>query len=81
MKIGKNYKIESESLNVTIYKRFINKKKEEDWRATAYFANVEQALKYLVDLKVNETGLKDLKTVVEEQKKLYGLIHKACQAH
>jgi len=75
MEIGKRYKIESDSLNVTVFKKTIPRNtKKENWKAIGYFANVKNALMFLVDLGVNETGLKDLRTVVNKQEELYKLI-------
>ncbi len=75
MLIGKEYRIESDSMNITLYERKINKKtREEYWYALGYFATVQGALHELVNLKVRETGLKDLKTVVKKQDELYHLI-------
>ena len=75
MKIGKNYKIESDSLNVTLYKKESIKKGGTRRRAIAYFSNPKNALEYLVNLEVMDTGLKDLKTVVKKQEELYDLIN------
>ncbi len=78
MNVGTEYKIESDELNVTLWHKIINKKGKrvgaERWEAIAYFSNVTNALDFIVDLKVNATGLKDLKTVVEKQRELYALI-------
>ncbi len=71
MQIGK-YKVEGNELNVIVYKR--GGKKKVTWSPEAYFATVEEALKYLVDVGVAETGLKELGTVVAKQKELYELI-------
>lgn len=75
MLIGDKYKIESDSLNATVYRRAKSKKAGGDsWRAEAYFATVKNALTYLVDTEVRETGLRDLKQVTEKQDALYALI-------
>lgn len=75
MKIGKNHKIESDSLNVTLYRREVGKKdKSIRWRPIAYFSNVTNVLDHIVDMGVAETGLKDFQVVVEKQKELYQLI-------
>ena len=76
MEIGKNYKIESDSLNVTIYKRY-KKKVGYDWKAVGFYSTVANALRGLVDFEVAGTGLKDFKTVVEKQERLYDLIKEA----
>jgi len=75
MLIGDKYKIESDSLNVTLYKPVKVKKTDGiRWQPIAYFSSFENALKHLVDLEVMETGLKDFRAVVEKQKELYQLI-------
>ena len=73
--VGDKYKIESDPLNVTLYK-VVNVKKTEGirWQPIAYYSCLENALDHLVDLEVMETGLKDFQTVVEKQKELYKLI-------
>lgn len=76
MLIGKDYKIESDSLNVTLSKRHVSKKGQEYWTAVGYFSNVKNALKALVNLGVKETSLKDIKTVNQKQDELYSLIDK-----
>jgi len=75
MLIGNKYKIESDSLNVTLY-RPVKVKKTDGirWQPIAYFSSLENALDHLVDLEVMETGLKDFRAVIEKQKELYQLI-------
>jgi len=75
MLIGDKYKIESDSLNIIFFRRTKSKKNGSDrWRAEAYFATVKNALTYLVDMEVRETGLQDLKQVTKKQDELYALI-------
>jgi len=75
MLIGNKYKIEADSLNVTLYGKETSKPKGNIyWRPIAYFATVGNALEHLVDLEVVETGLKDFRVVVEKQKELYQLV-------
>ena len=72
MLIGDRYKIESDSLNITLYRKGTSKVNGNNyWRPISYFSTVGNALEGLVDLEVAETGLKDLRTVVEKQKELY----------
>jgi len=47
---------------------------EEYWTPIAYFSTLQNALDYLVDLEVSETGLVDLRTIVAKQAELYELI-------
>jgi len=69
MKIGKNYKVESDSLNVTLYKKKIVKKTgKEYWSAIGFYSSLRNALKGLVDLFVKETELKDFRTVCGHKK-------------
>ena len=79
MLIGKKYKIESDNLNIVLYKRRVTKatakKPSHDyWYVEGYYSKISNALKALVDLGVAETGLKDLKTVVKKQEEIYRLI-------
>lgn len=71
MLIGNRFKIESDSLNVTLYE--LGKSKTY-WRPIAYFATVENALIGLADLAIAETGLKDFRTVVAKQTEIYQII-------
>ena len=75
MLIGKDYKVESDSLNVTLYERRVAKKTQNEyWIAIKYFSQFGNALKALVDLKVKETKLKDFRAVCQKQDVLYKLI-------
>lgn len=75
MRIGKNYKIESDGRNVTVMQSHVSKKTgKETWTAIAYNPTVASALKYLVDHEIKGTGLIDFKTVVARQEDLYQLI-------
>lgn len=70
MLLDKNWKIEADSMNVTVSRRCINKKNKEAWRPEGFFSTVPDAIKFLIRLRVNETGLKDLKTVQAEISRL-----------
>ena len=74
MLVGRKYKIESDSLNVTLFKKRTTKKGGEAWSPIAYHSNVKEALVTLVNLEVSETGLKDLRSVVAKQDELIHLI-------
>ena len=75
MLICDKYKIESDSLNITLYQKGISKTSGNVyWRPIAYFSSVANALDHLVDLEVAETGLKDFRAVLEKQKELHQLI-------
>ena len=75
MLIGDKYKVEADSLNVTLFKPVKVKKTDGiRWQPIAYFSSLENMLNHLVDLEVMETGLKDFRAVIEKQKELYRLI-------
>ena len=60
MLIDKNWKIESDNLNVTLYKLRKSKKR---WESVGFYSSIQNALKALVDFEVASTELKDLQTV------------------
>ncbi len=71
MIINKDYKIESDELNVSLYKRQIVEKEgktkgNEYWVAIGHWGSVEHALRGLVDLRIKGTGMKDLESIVKE---------------
>lgn len=72
--IGKKYKIASDELNVIVYKHHLSKTGREYWRPIGYFATPANALRFLVDLGIRETQLKDLETITKKQGELYSLI-------
>lgn len=79
MEIGSEWKIESDSLNVILYRKRGRIKKDtkescEAWERVGYYATVAGALHGLVNQGVRETELKDLKTVVEKIAELHALI-------
>lgn len=74
MLVGKRYKVESDSQNVTLYERGTAKEGDTYWRPIAYFSTVKQALEGLVNLEVNEAGLKDLETVAKRQDEVIGMV-------
>ena len=69
VQINRNYKIESDNLNVILSKREVSKENGlERWRGISYYSTFENALKALVDMEIKGTGLKDFEIVVEKQK-------------
>lgn len=76
MLIGDKYKIESDSLNVTLYRAATNPRKPgvKTWDAIGYFSKPQHALQHLVDLEVRETSMADLKTVCQKMEELHRLI-------
>ena len=81
MKIGKNWKIEADSLNVVILKKFKGKREKtgepyEGWKAQGYFANPKEALHWFIDHKIRETGLEDLETIIKRIDRLHNILSK-----
>lgn len=79
MIISKDWKIESDDLNVTILKRKHIAEKEgipahDNWYPKGYFASPKNALKWLVNHKVTGTGMGDLETVVKAIDELHATI-------
>ena len=75
MLIGKDIKVETDELNVTLFKRRVNQKtKKEYWTPLTYHATVRDALNELVRMKVNKTGLTDFRTVVDKMDEVRKLI-------
>lgn len=79
MDIGKDWRIEADALNATILKRHTTRPKDGEpahgyWTREAYFSNPKNALNWLVNQKVMETGMADLETVVAAIEELHTLI-------
>jgi len=75
MLVGKKYKVESDSMNVTVSEKKVNQKKgTEYWASIAFFSTVKGALNYLVNLEVKNTELKDLKSVDKRIDELEAII-------
>ncbi len=75
MLINKFWKIEADSLNITVLKSEKNKKTGDTrWRPVAYFSSYFNALDFLVDQEVRSTELKDFRVVCEKQRELEALI-------
>jgi len=82
MKIGSRYKIESDPMNVILFEKITRKKKDTGvsytaWQTIGYYATVENALNGLVDQKVRDTELKDLKLVIKEISDLREMVRTA----
>lgn len=83
MLIGTEWKIEADSLNVVLYRKTKRVKKDakepyEVWKTVGYFASVANALHALVELKIKESELKDLNTVVAKINEVHTLIDLQC---
>ena len=75
MFIGKEWKIESDEMNVTLYRRYVSKKSgREYWKAHTYYATVANALKSLIDIGVRDSELKDLKSINQRIDELYEIV-------
>ncbi len=78
MLIGKDWKIESDDLDVVVSRRTVAKRGKnaglEKWTAEAFCSSLQNALQWLVDQEVKETGLTDLRTVIKKQNALYKLM-------
>lgn len=73
LNIGKKYCLDADSQNFILRKRVPTKKGEEVFRTIGYFPTVQSALHELLNLKIREIELKDLKTIIvaiEETKAL-----------
>lgn len=71
MLIGKKWKIESDNLNVTLYEKHWNKKREKDyWTPHSYYSTVHNALEGVIQQEIKGTGLKDFETVVQKVEEL-----------
>ena len=79
MLIGEGYKVESDSMNVTLSHKVKRKSKKtgdayDFWQVVGYYSTPADALYGLVDQIVRDTELKDLKTVVSKISELYSMI-------
>ncbi len=79
MELGKQWKIESDSLNVILLKkvkrtRKADKTEYEDWEIAGYFATPANALHGMVKQRIRDTGLKDMVTITKEIGKLHQVV-------
>jgi hypothetical protein len=80
MQINKDWKIESDEMNVILSQRKIRGEKsanpgEEYYEPQGYYPTIPAALRGLVKLEVQGTGLTDLKTVCDKLDKLEIMIN------
>lgn len=79
MRVGETYKIESDSMNVTLSERYIPKESrtgeepKEYWRPLGYFRTYGQALNYLVKNEVRKVP-HELQAIVDLENRLTSLI-------
>lgn len=79
MKIGKNWEIKADDNNVTLLRRHrvkaTDKKPAHDtWAVKGFYSSISNALKALVDFKLAESELKDLKSIIQKQEEIYTMI-------
>ena len=79
MLIGKNWKIESDAMNITLLRRHTvrakpNKPAHDTWKVEGFYGTIKGALTGLVNQGVRDTELTDLKTIVRKQDELYKII-------
>ena len=79
MKINEDFKLESDSMNITLFERVTAKAKPDKpshdyWVTVGYFSCPENALKFLVDHKIRGDGFKDLQKITKRQQELYDMI-------
>lgn len=74
MLIGKDWKIESDALNIMLF----HKNRKGNWgNAFGYYSNIKEALHALVDQGVRETALASLEELQAGIDRLHALIDKA----
>jgi hypothetical protein len=71
MIINENYKVETDSLNCTLFFRADGKK---NWIPVGYYSDPHYCLEKLVKLEINGTGLPDFKTICKKIDKLTAFI-------
>ncbi|MBU2177667.1 MAG: hypothetical protein KJ556_21455 [Gammaproteobacteria bacterium] len=79
MLIGKNHKIESDSMNVILSKKVKRVKKDtgekhDAWQCIGYYATVANALHGLVNQNIKDTELTDIKAIAAEINNLHKMI-------
>ncbi len=78
MLLGKNHKIESDSMNITLSKRRIAEKGihkgEVWWETLGYYATIGSALRDFADRCLGEAELQELQQILKKQDEIYSLI-------
>lgn len=78
MLIGDKYQIKSDPLQYIVEEKKVNRKtREEYWNTIGYFSNLPSAFNFLVNLKVKETDLSELETVIDKIEEVYRDIKQA----
>lgn len=71
MLVGDKYKIESDTMNVTLLEQKVSKDDKERWEVVGYFSSLTNALHHLVDHDIQGLGLEDLKLIEKRQLELH----------
>lgn len=75
MKIGDQYKITSDDMNVNLYRKGKPRKSgNETWTAIAHVSSPKDALHFMVLHEIRGTGMEDFKTVCTKIDELFRLI-------
>jgi hypothetical protein len=75
MLIGDKYKIESGELNITLFKKYNNKKtKKEAWRLIGYFTDIKQALWFMVKHDIQGMGFDNLVKIDQRLDEIHATI-------
>lgn len=69
MKIGDNYKLETEDSVITLYE-----KEADTWIAICYFPDLKIALEYVVDNELTKSGIEDVKSILNKINDLHRMI-------
>lgn len=84
MNVGKNWRIESDSMNVTLLQKKNHTRKDgthyQDWEIHGHFATIKNALHELVNQGVRDTELKDLTQVITAIENLQNLMETCFKA-
>ncbi len=80
MLIGKDWKIESNKLNVVLYRRSDaghHSAKTDGaimWQVQGYYSTIKDALRGLADQGIRDTDLLEFKAIVDKQNDIYAII-------
>ncbi len=78
IRIGEDYRIGADAMNIILYERHIGKRKgvvgKDVWTQAGYFSTVQNALSFLVEHEVKKTELKDLNDVVAKIEEVKAMI-------
>jgi hypothetical protein len=85
MQIDKNWRIKSDNLNVILERRQRvperkGKPEHDRWVVQGYYSSVKEALHAMVDQRVKDTGLTDLKAIVKAIEEVHSLIDSMAKA-